>query len=108
MSFLKTDTIKYYGKQKRDKKLYGGGKKQMKHKIKKQFEDKIIKNTKIFSHQKKKLKQSNREKIYMLTPFLRRKRSLQQEWVMFGALIILNVKVLVTEIKPYQSKNTLM
>ena len=50
MSFLKTDTIKYYGKQKRDKKLYGGGKKQMKHKIKKQFEDKIIKNTKIFSH----------------------------------------------------------
>ena len=107
MSFFKTDTIKYYVKQKRVKKLYGGGKKRMKRKIKKQFEDKIIKNTRIFSHQKKKMMQSNREELYMLTPFLRR-RLLQQEWVMFGALIILNVKVLVTEIKPYQSKNTLM
>ena len=58
MSLFKTNTAKDYSKPTHVNHVYEGGKKPRKPKIKKQSEDNITKNVRIFLKQKSKMKQS--------------------------------------------------
>ena len=57
------------------------------------------------------MKQSRAEELQILGTFLSEKKKIitnQWEQVIFGTTIIVNMKAMVTEIKPYQSKNMSM
>ena len=59
----------------------------------------------------KKMKQSKKEIIRDMRNILVHKKKIitnQQEWVIFGAIILLNMKVMVIAIKHYQLKNNLI
>ena len=78
---------------------------------KKEIDDTTIRDIRNFFRMKKKIKQSKIQSLEMLGTFLSMKKKIiinQEEQVIFGATIILNMKVTVIEIKHCQLRNILI
>ena len=109
-SLFKINTSKDYSKPKCVKYLHGGRKKSMKLEIKTQSEDIIIKNI------RNPFKLKNENEAFKGRIMRATKTHFQEEEDYykparvrdFLGTIILNMKVMVIKIKPYQSKNTLI
>ena len=109
-SLFKINTSKDYSKPKRVKYLHGGRKKSMKPEIQTQSEDSIIKNI------RNPFKLKNENEAFKGRIMRDTKTHFQEEEDYykparvgdFLGTIILNMKVMVIKIKPYQSKNTLI
>ena len=82
--------------------MFGGVKKLNKPKIEKQSEVNIIKYKKSFCTKKKENKEIKDRIIRDISrPFLNKKMIIINQKVIFGIIIILNMKVMVVEIKTY-------
>ena len=109
--FLKTKTTKGYSKPRRVSTVHGYVKKPSKWKIKKKSEDNMIRNLR--NHFRQKNMNQSKTKYLEILRFFSKKRKKKiiknrYKYVLYIAKTILNINVMLIEIKPYQSRNTLI
>ena len=110
MSLFKTNTTKDYIKSASVKNVHHGGKKPWKLKIQKESEDKITKNIRTLFKFMKENGTTKDRIIRDIETFFEQEEDFYKSVRVgnFWSNNILNMKVMEIEIKPYQSKNTLM